>query len=222
MKPAAVKDNTPSFVTDVSVVPLDEAFVDVWSDALLDPLVRAKWPEFLLCQLSDGARAACSNLGVEWLIVEREVVEPPPAPVKTQAIQRSPSNVSAATTTRFTRSFGRATAELASRKRFSLFTTSSGRSVRGRKESSATIASTQGAVSEMGEVPPLPTKTPTSPTFSETGKVVPSVRAAEALSTDGDHTTTVAPAQPDSNPIVADEEVSKDNGDSGSAAAPAL
>ncbi|KZO97491.1 hypothetical protein CALVIDRAFT_597418 [Calocera viscosa TUFC12733] len=155
MRPLPTKDMTPSYVTSLSTVPLDEAFIDVWSDSLLDPLVRGHWSEFLLCQLSDRAKVACTDIGAEWLIIEREVSVPPVAP-KTQAIQRSPSNVSAATTTRFTRSFGRATAELASRKRFSLFSTSSGRSVRGRKESSATVASKGTNIGELGELPPIP------------------------------------------------------------------
>ncbi|KZT58148.1 hypothetical protein CALCODRAFT_255744 [Calocera cornea HHB12733] len=155
MRPLPAKDTAPSYVTGLSLVSLDEAFIDVWSDCLLDPLARQHWPEFLLCHLSDGAKLASGDVGAEWLIVEREVSTPTVVP-KTQAIQRSPSNVSAATTTRFTRSFGRATAELASRKRFSLFSTSSGRSVRGRKESSGTIASKHTGIGELGELPPLP------------------------------------------------------------------
>ncbi|EJT97162.1 hypothetical protein DACRYDRAFT_102553 [Dacryopinax primogenitus] len=150
-------DIMPPYLAALSLVPLDEAFIDVWCDSLLDPTVRQHWPGYVLCQLSDSAKAAGACVGAEWLVIEREIVSSP-GPVKTQSIQRSPSNVSAATTTRFNRSLGRAAAEVTSRKRFSLFSTSSGRSVRGRKESSATIASKHAPIDELVDAPPLPSQ----------------------------------------------------------------
>jgi hypothetical protein len=42
--------------TIVSLTMLDEAFVDFWHDALLDP-IASSFPSFVICKLSDARRA---------------------------------------------------------------------------------------------------------------------------------------------------------------------
>jgi hypothetical protein len=55
----------------VSLIQLDEAFIDFWSDALLDP-ISSDWPAFIICKLKpcilDGD-AADTSLG--WLVIEQ-------------------------------------------------------------------------------------------------------------------------------------------------------
>lgn len=66
----------------IEVVQLDEAFVDFWSDALLDP-IAANWPTFFLCQLKPGVGLSTkSSQHIGWLIVEHALTYPslPPMP----------------------------------------------------------------------------------------------------------------------------------------------
>jgi hypothetical protein len=41
----------------VKHIQLDEAFVDFWSDAVLDP-ISASWPTFVVCKLNPGVGVA--------------------------------------------------------------------------------------------------------------------------------------------------------------------
>ena len=68
------------------IVQIDEAFVDFWSDALLDP-IASDWPAFVLCkfkptlvpELKFGPEGDLKT--VTWLILEQMfTVKPPPPP----------------------------------------------------------------------------------------------------------------------------------------------
>lgn len=75
-------------VKKVGVVELDEAFIDFWSDALLDP-IASSWPTFYLCQLKPGVAGPTSpnptnedqRKSVSWLIVEHVFTLPPLPPL---------------------------------------------------------------------------------------------------------------------------------------------
>ncbi|KAH8114841.1 hypothetical protein DFH11DRAFT_1477316, partial [Phellopilus nigrolimitatus] len=65
----------------VSLVKLDESFVDFWSDALLDPISLA-WPAFVVCQLKSDAAPAHGDKKVAWLVVEQKFLPPSPPPAE--------------------------------------------------------------------------------------------------------------------------------------------
>jgi hypothetical protein len=68
--PAAEEMKTVSKSTMVMVVQLDEAFIDFWGDALLDP-ISSTWPNFVICNLKNSiSRAEIANELVEWLVIE--------------------------------------------------------------------------------------------------------------------------------------------------------
>ncbi|KIK69745.1 hypothetical protein GYMLUDRAFT_34133 [Collybiopsis luxurians FD-317 M1] len=77
-----------SRVTNVALIPLDEAFIDFWNDSLLDPITDIdNWPKFVICRLKASVvpeiETAEEGQGkkVEWMVVEQEYVKPtPPAP----------------------------------------------------------------------------------------------------------------------------------------------
>ncbi|KAJ7666474.1 hypothetical protein B0H17DRAFT_907710, partial [Mycena rosella] len=70
-----------SRATQFQIVQLDEAFIDFWSDALLDP-ISASWPAFVICKIKSSVPAvnAADSKKVGWLIIEQRFVTPrPPA-----------------------------------------------------------------------------------------------------------------------------------------------
>jgi len=75
-----------SKVTLVAKVKLDEAFIDFWTDSLLDPISK-RWPRFVLCQLKPFSPTEASATPTPaWLIIEQRFVRPPPiSPVKEEA-----------------------------------------------------------------------------------------------------------------------------------------
>ncbi|KAG6879579.1 hypothetical protein C0992_001193 [Termitomyces sp. T32_za158] len=66
---------TVSTSTHVSLVQLDEAFVDFWSDALLDP-ISSSWPAFIICKLRNVA-IGVDGKRIEWLVLEQTFKRPP-------------------------------------------------------------------------------------------------------------------------------------------------
>jgi len=58
----------PSKCASVSVVHVDEAFVDFWSDALLDPIAK-DWPNFVVCQLKPVAGLEANGKPLSWLVI---------------------------------------------------------------------------------------------------------------------------------------------------------
>ncbi|PPQ69057.1 hypothetical protein CVT24_000100 [Panaeolus cyanescens] len=79
--------------TNVQVIQIDEAFVDFWSDALLDP-IASNWPTFIICKFKSSlvpklvigvAEEGKAAKTLKWLIIEHVyTVKPPlpPAPVE--------------------------------------------------------------------------------------------------------------------------------------------
>ncbi|CDO69960.1 hypothetical protein BN946_scf184836.g34 [Trametes cinnabarina] len=65
--------------TVVDLVKLDEAFIDFWSDALLDP-ISADWPNFVVAQLKSLPGVELDGKPVNWLVLEQRFVAPPPPP----------------------------------------------------------------------------------------------------------------------------------------------
>ncbi|KAJ3516879.1 hypothetical protein NLJ89_g858 [Agrocybe chaxingu] len=77
--------------TNLHVVQLDEAFIDFWSDALLDP-ISADWPTFIVCkfkstlvpELTYGpleVEAGQHRKTLKWLVLEQVyTLRPPPPP----------------------------------------------------------------------------------------------------------------------------------------------
>lgn len=64
-------DPQPSIVetklASVHVVQVDEAFIDFWSDAIVDP-ISANWPTFVVCGLKQNSSA---EQPIRWLVIEQ-------------------------------------------------------------------------------------------------------------------------------------------------------
>ena len=104
--------------TAVSLIQLDEAFIDFWSDALLDP-ISSNWPAFIICKLKASVPGLdAAETGISWLVVEQTFNKPalspttlaPESPRRPRPSSPKPSFVSDISTT-----FS------ATRKRFSFF-----------------------------------------------------------------------------------------------------
>jgi hypothetical protein len=130
----------PSVVT-ASSIRLDEAFIDFWSDALLDP-ISADWPSFVICKLKPLAN---EEKPVPWLVIE-QVYTPSPSQLaamsevqgKKRAASPRPSFKSGGT-------FGGV------KKRFSLFGGRSN-STASDKTKKKKLGEKDGKVGEMGEI----------------------------------------------------------------------
>jgi hypothetical protein len=98
-------------VTTASFIQLDEAFIDFWSDALLDP-ISADWPAFVICKLKPLAN---EEKPVSWLVIERTYS---PSPSQIAAISEAQGKKRAASPRPSFKSGGTFGA---TKKRFSLF-----------------------------------------------------------------------------------------------------
>jgi len=69
--PPSQPDPQPSIVetklASVHVVQIDEAFIDFWSDAIVDP-ISANWPTFVVCGLKQISSA---EQPIRWLVIEQ-------------------------------------------------------------------------------------------------------------------------------------------------------
>jgi hypothetical protein len=112
--------------TLISKVKLDEAFIDVWADSLLDPISNL-WPRFVLCQLKPLPPTVASTIPTPtWLIIEQRFVHIPPAPLpKEEAEVTAPTSRPRASSPRPESSRLSAAFSLASKKRFGFFTANS-------------------------------------------------------------------------------------------------
>ncbi|KAK0445027.1 uncharacterized protein EV420DRAFT_981829 [Desarmillaria tabescens] len=81
-KAAPVEEtSSTSKVTSVSSVQLDEAFIDFWNDALVDP-ISSDWPSFVICKLKGSlSDIEIEGKRVEWLVLEQTFSKPPPPPL---------------------------------------------------------------------------------------------------------------------------------------------
>jgi Domain of unknown function (DUF1708) len=115
----------------ITRVKLDEAFIDFWADALLDPSSR-RWPHFVLCQLKSLSPIAASATPTPaWLVIEQRFVHPAPVSPGKEAVEAtvsparprasSPHPPSRPESSRLSAAFS-----IVSKKRFPLFTGGSG------------------------------------------------------------------------------------------------
>lgn len=118
--------------TIVSLIKLDEAFVDFWHDALLDPIV-ADWPNFVVAQLKTISGVEIDGKPVSWLVLEQRFVAPPPPPqTATEETAASPTGTRARASASSTRpslksdmSSRRSSTFSAAKKRFTFFSSAS-------------------------------------------------------------------------------------------------
>ena len=143
-KPAPEEYEDPKLVlASTEVVQLDEAFIEFWRDAIVDP-VSSDWPHFVIGELrqpltprspptpAEDGEAPSGNL-ISWIIVEEKILRttPPPTPITSQeALSASGGLKVAGTSLRRSSSprpsFGdrKGSSFTATLKRFSLFGTS--------------------------------------------------------------------------------------------------
>lgn len=144
-----------------SVIQVDEAFVDFWSDALLDP-ISSDWPTFVLCKLKPSVPGLVANdKRVEWLVLEQAFVKPPaPAtptqPEATESAKPRASSPRPSFKSDFSGTFS------ATRKRFSIFTSSRSNS----RQSIDSVSSPTKAKSSRGK------KSAKSPQVGEMGEIL--------------------------------------------------
>lgn len=141
----------------VSLVQIDEAFIEFWVDALLDP-ISSNWPPFVLCKLKSSLPdLSIDDKRVEYLIVEHVFVPKPPPP--TPAPVQPAETTEVVTTPEKSLASSPKSSINKSEKRFFGFFTSSGRSSSQVSEKISAITSkgkkkvsSQDKVSELGEV----------------------------------------------------------------------
>ena len=79
--------------SQLQIIQLDEAFIDFWSDSLLDP-ISADWPTFIICKFKSSlvpeltfgvAEEGQKQKTIQWLVLEQAyTIRPPPSiPVET-------------------------------------------------------------------------------------------------------------------------------------------
>ena len=77
--PSSQPNPEPSIVetklASVHVVQIDEAFIDFWSDAIVDP-ISANWPTFVICGLKQIPSA---ELPIRWLVIEQAYTRQQPS-----------------------------------------------------------------------------------------------------------------------------------------------
>ncbi|KAJ6501705.1 hypothetical protein C8R47DRAFT_1008447, partial [Mycena vitilis] len=147
-----------SRATKFEIIQLDEAFIDFWSDALLDP-ISGDWPGFVVCKIKSSVPAvnAADSKRIGWLIIEQRFVTPR---IPAQSVVTTPEKEVPAARPRPTSpkpSFA-SDSKSTKKKRFSFFTSLSSSSM-----SSTSTTKTDGTkgkkkagkgpkVGEMGEI----------------------------------------------------------------------
>ncbi|KAH9474225.1 hypothetical protein JR316_0007510 [Psilocybe cubensis] len=96
-----VKKETTAIVraTKLEVIELDEAFIDFWSDSLLDP-ITATWPTFIICKfkstvvpqlLYGPVQEGGKQKTLKWLVLEQAFTVRPAPPPSLSAVPRPES-----------------------------------------------------------------------------------------------------------------------------------
>ncbi|KAF7421224.1 hypothetical protein PC9H_011745 [Pleurotus ostreatus] len=144
-----------------SIIQVDEAFVDFWSDALLDP-ISSDWPTFVLCKLKASVPGLVANdKRVEWLVLEQAFVKPPAPAIPTQPeVTESAKPRASSPRPSFKSDFSGTFS--ATRKRFSIFTSSRSNS----RQSIDSVSSPTKAKSSRGK------KSAKSPQVGEMGEIL--------------------------------------------------
>ncbi|KAJ6604291.1 hypothetical protein DFH09DRAFT_1442563 [Mycena vulgaris] len=162
-----------SRATKFEIVQLDEAFIDFWSDALLDP-ISADWPAFVVCKIKSSVPAinAVDSKRVGWLIIEQRFVPPRPPPQAVVATPEKEAVPAARPRPNSPKPSFQSDSTSTKKKRFSFFTSLSSSSV--SSSSSTKTDGTKGKrkggkghkVGEMGEI----LKEEEEPSASTSGK----------------------------------------------------
>ena len=98
----AETDSRPTIkASKVDMIQLDEAFIDFWSDALLDP-ISSDWPTFIVCKFKSNLVPELTygpeqKKTLTWLVLEQVYSLRPPAP-STPVENFQPSSPGAAST----------------------------------------------------------------------------------------------------------------------------
>ncbi|EAU88356.2 hypothetical protein CC1G_05122 [Coprinopsis cinerea okayama7 len=133
-----------SKIAGIQIVQLDEAFVDFWSDALLDP-VSASWPSFVVCKLRPALTSQLpygeeGDKNLKWLVLEQAFAvkppPPPPIPEATTLAERSSSPAPSSIT----------------KKRFAFWSSRSNSLLSTKSRKEGKDKNFGGPVGEMGEV----------------------------------------------------------------------
>ncbi|KAI9061838.1 hypothetical protein FKP32DRAFT_1594040 [Trametes sanguinea] len=147
--------------TVVDLVKLDEAFIDFWSDALLDP-ISADWPNFVVAQLKSLPGLELEGKPISWLVLEQRFVTPapPPPPPIPEADATAPKRASSPRPSMRSEMSGRRSSTLAAaKKRLTFFSSSQtlGGASTAAKAESKTFARKKAKptrIGEMGEILP--------------------------------------------------------------------
>ncbi|OCH87839.1 hypothetical protein OBBRIDRAFT_129203 [Obba rivulosa] len=228
-------ERLPSTLAAANIVQLDEAFIDFWSDALLDP-ISSEWPNFAVCQLKPLPGVQLDGKPLSWLVLEQTFTHPPPPP-SPEPQPTSPTSPRRNTTPgrrsslKSNGSARRSSTFSAAKRRFNLFASPS-QTFAGPEAKARKKVAKSPKVGEMGELLPEEPQTPASPASAEqrTGLGLSGVvtepapggasnktEAAEAKTTDlppvpvvDAQVPTPATAPITSEPIMADEEPAGD------------
>ncbi|KAI0632749.1 hypothetical protein C8Q77DRAFT_1158219 [Trametes polyzona] len=155
--------------TVVNIVKLDEAFIDFWSDALLDP-ISADWPNFVVAQLKALSGLEVDGKPINWIVLEQRFVTPPPPPppVSTEsdaALPPPPKRASSPRPSMRSDFSARKSSTLAAaKKRLTFFSSSQtlgGLSSKAEAKATARKKSKPTRIGEMGEILPEDNKTET-------------------------------------------------------------
>ncbi|KAL7278502.1 hypothetical protein ACG7TL_007501 [Trametes sanguinea] len=161
----ATEPSTPpppkSKSTIVDLVKLDEAFIDFWSDALLDP-ISADWPNFVIAQLKPLPGLELDGKPISWLVLEQRFVTPapPPPPPIPEVDATAPKRASSPRPSMRSEMSGRRSSTLAAaKKRLTFFSSSQtlGGVSTAAKAESKTFARKKAKptrIGEMGEILP--------------------------------------------------------------------
>ncbi|KAH7912065.1 hypothetical protein BJ138DRAFT_842915 [Hygrophoropsis aurantiaca] len=118
-------------IASVHIVQIDEAFIDFWADAIVDP-ISAAWPTFVICGLKPLAGIASPTAGasgngaakpIQWLVIEQTYSREQPAAARTSSPDGQKGHGSRARTSSPRPSFrsDMSSTFAATRKRFSFF-----------------------------------------------------------------------------------------------------
>lgn len=135
----------------VKIVQIDEAFIDFWSDALLDP-ISSNFPSFVVCQLKPIAGLDVNGKPLGWLVVEQVFTRPPPPPdppTSPVLLQRTASprpSLRSNISSRKSATFANA------KKRFTLFSTKETITTLDSKLATRKKAGKTPKIGEMGEI----------------------------------------------------------------------
>ncbi|KAI0641033.1 hypothetical protein C8Q79DRAFT_1078761 [Trametes meyenii] len=205
--------------TIVNVIKLDEAFIDFWSDALLDP-ISADWPNFIVAQLKSIPGLEIDGRPLSWLVLEQRFVVPPPPPTPAEPEANPPPPPRRASSPRPSMrselSARKSSTLAAAKKRLTFFSSSQtlgGLSSKTESKATARKKAKPTRIGEMGEILSEDDKaeneaeskqpeTKDEPKAVEPApKDVPVTPATETAATGSKETTTPPPAEVASAPV---------------------